>query len=107
VEKVNPDLVARYGDGKVYTVRYEAVNAMLLNEFLKEHRTVQELKSTAAKQEATITQQRKDFQATVAQQQEEIKALSASLKEQAAQIQKVSDQLEVSKAAPQIVVSNQ
>jgi len=42
VEKVNPDLVARDADGKAYTVRYEAVNAMLLNEFLKEHRTVQE-----------------------------------------------------------------
>ena len=52
VEKVNPDLVARDAEGKVYTVRYEAVNAMLLNEFLKEHRTVQELKSTVAKQEA-------------------------------------------------------
>src|SRR4029077_4191039 len=54
VEKVNPDLVARDEQGKVYTVRYEAVNAMLLNEFLKEHRTVQELKSTVAKQEAII-----------------------------------------------------
>src|SRR2546428_4463293 len=62
VEKVNPDLVARDDEGKRYTVRYEAVNAMLLNEFLKEHRTVQDqqatimqVKSTAAKQEATIT----------------------------------------------------
>ena len=43
VEKVNPDLVVRDNDGEIYTVRYEAVNAMLLNEFLKEHRTVQEL----------------------------------------------------------------
>src|SRR5438034_7118046 len=60
VEKVNPDLVARDADGKVYTVRYEAVNAMLLNEFLKEHRKVQELQSTLAKQEATISQQKKD-----------------------------------------------
>ena len=99
VEKVNPDLVARDADGKAYTVRYEAVNAMLLNEFLKEHRTVQEqeatimeLKSVAAKQEATA-----------ALQQQEIKALTASLKEQAAQIQKVSAQLEASKAAPQVV----
>ena len=49
VEKVDPDLVARDDHGKPYTVRYEAVNAMLLNEFLKEHRTVQELKSIAAK----------------------------------------------------------
>jgi Chaperone of endosialidase len=102
VEKVNPDLVVRDAGGKVYTVRYEAVNAMLLNEFLKEHRKVEEqeatitqVKSTAAKQEAAI-----------AEQQQEIKALTASVKQQAAQIQKVSDQLEVSKATPKIVVSN-
>jgi hypothetical protein len=82
VEKVNPDLVARDDQGKVITVRYEAVNAMLLNEFLKEHHKVREL------------------EATIAQQQKEIKALSASLKQQALQIQKVSDQLEVSKPAP-------
>jgi trimeric autotransporter adhesin len=54
VEKVNPDLVARDADGKVYTVRYEAVNAMLLNEFLKEHRTVQELKKEIAALTATV-----------------------------------------------------
>src|SRR4029077_7796813 len=79
VEKVNPDLVARDAQGKPYTVRYEAVNAMLLNEFLKEYRTVQESKSTAAKHEAIA-----------AQQQAEIQALTASLKEQAALIQKVT-----------------
>jgi len=90
VEKVNPVLVARDGQGKVNTVRYEAVNAMLLNEFLKEHRKVQEL-------EAAIAQQQKDF----ARQQKEVKALAASLKEQALQIQKVSGRLEVSKPAPQ------
>jgi hypothetical protein len=99
--------VVRDPEGKVFTVRYEAVNAMLLNEFLKEHRAVQELKSTAAKQEATIAKQQKDFQATAAQQQQEIKALSASLKEQAAQIQKVSAQLELRKPAPQTVANNQ
>jgi uncharacterized coiled-coil protein SlyX len=94
-------------------VRYEAVNAMLLNEFLKEHRKVEEqqatigrLETTAAKQEATIAQQRKDFEATAAQEQKEIQALTASLTEQAAQIQKVSAQLEVSKPAPQTTVSN-
>ena len=100
MEKVNPALVARDADGKVYTVRYEAVNAMLLNEFLKEHRKVQEL-------EATVAQQQQDFQSTIAQQQKEIKALAASLKEQASKIQKVSDQLEVSKPAPQLVADNQ
>jgi septal ring factor EnvC (AmiA/AmiB activator) len=83
VEKVNPDLVARDEQGKPCSVRYEAVNAMLLNEFLKEHRTVQELKSTVAKQEATIAQQQKDFRATAAQQQSEIQALTKVLKEQA------------------------
>jgi uncharacterized coiled-coil protein SlyX len=85
VEKVNPDLVARGSDGKPYTVRYEAVSAMLLNEFLKEHKTVQELKSIVAKHEATA-----------AQQQKQIEALTAGL-------QKVSAQLELSKPAPQTV----
>jgi trimeric autotransporter adhesin len=93
VEKVNPDLVVRDEQGKPYSVRYEAVNAMLLNEFLKEHRTVEE-------QEATIAQLKKDFRATVTQ-------LTARLDQQAAQIQKVSAQLEVSKSAPQIVANNQ
>jgi trimeric autotransporter adhesin len=103
VEKVNPDLVARDAKGEPYTVRYEAVNAMLLNEFLKEHRkneeqeaTITALKSSAAKQETTI-----------AQQQKEIKALAASQKEQALQIQKVSAQLQVSKPATQMVVNDQ
>jgi hypothetical protein len=90
---VNPDLVARDDEGKIVTVRYQAVNAMLLNEFLKEHRKVEE-------QEATITQLTKDFRAAVAQ-------LTARLDEQAAQIQKVSAQLEASKPAPQVVNNNQ
>jgi len=117
VEKVNPDLVARDAEGKVYTVRYEAVNAMLLNEFLKQHRrvedqetTITQLKSTAAKQETTITQLESTVgkqEATIAQQQEGMEILSASLKEQTSQIQKVSDQLEVSKPAPQMAVNNQ
>ena len=88
VEKVNVDLVARDEQGKPYTVRYEAVNAMLLNEFLKEHRTVQELKSTAAKQEATI-----------AIQQKQIDALTAGL-------QKVNAQFELGKTAPRTVLNN-
>jgi hypothetical protein len=89
VEKVNPDLVARDADGKAYTVRYEAVNAMLLNEFLKEHRKGQE-------QDATISQ----LKAELAQQQTEITALSA-------QIQKVSAQVELSKPALRTVLNNQ
>jgi len=89
VEKVNPDLVARDEQGKPYTVRYEAVNAMLLNEFLKEHSKVQKLEATAVEQQKTI------------------EALTASLKEQASKIQKVSDEVELSRAASRIVVNNQ
>jgi hypothetical protein len=74
VAKINPDLVARDAKGEVYTVRYEAVNAMLLNEFLKEHRKVQEL-------------------------EKQVEKLTAGL-------QKVSDQLELSKSAPQMVGNN-
>jgi uncharacterized coiled-coil protein SlyX len=86
VEKVNPDLVTRDADGKVYTVRYEAVNAMLLNEFLKEHRKVEKQETTISQLNSTLAQQQKDFQATVAQ-------LTARLDEQASQIQKVSAHL--------------
>src|SRR5205823_7651935 len=100
VEKVNPDLVARDDEGKPYTVRYEAVNAMLLNEFLKEHRKVEEQDRRVQKQEATIASQQKEFQSAVAQQRKEIQHLRASLAEQAAQIQKAGAQLEVSKAVP-------
>ena len=85
VEKVNPDLIVRDKEGKPYSVRYDQVNAMLLNEFLKEHREVAELKST------------------VAEQRKGMEAIAAQLKEQAAQIQKVSAQLEASKPAPQVV----
>jgi trimeric autotransporter adhesin len=106
VEKVNPDLVARDDQGKPYTVRYEAVNAMLLNEFLKEHKKVEQLKSTMAKQEATINQlkstvaqQQKDFQATARCQQKQIEALTAGL-------QKVSAQVKMIRPAPQTVVDN-
>ena len=93
VEKVNPDLVARDDEGKPYTIRYEAVNAMLLNEFLKEHRKVQE-------QGATIAQQRRDFEMAIAKQQKQIEALTAGL-------QTVSVQLELTKSAPQTVLNNQ
>jgi trimeric autotransporter adhesin len=81
VEKVNPDLVIREANGRPQTVRYEQVNAMLLNEFLKEHRTVNELK------------------ATVAQQQKQLEALTAGL-------QNVSAQLELNKTAPQTVLND-
>ena len=96
VAKVNPALVLPDKEGKPYTVRYDAVNAMLLNEFLKEHKKVE-------KQEATITRLTNDFQTVSTQQRNEIQLLSAQLKAQAAQIQKVSAQLEASKPAPQVV----
>ena len=92
VAKVNPDLVTHDAKGDLYTVRYEAVNAMLLNEFLKEHRTVQELKSTVQKQQ-------NDFQSKLAEQQGQIEALTMGL-------QKVSAQVEMSHPAPQTVLNS-
>jgi hypothetical protein len=82
VAEVNPELVIRDERGEIYTVRYDAVNAMLLNEFLKAHRRIEE-------------------------QDKRIDQLTAQLKQQAAQIQKVSTQLELSKSAPQTVLNNQ
>jgi predicted ribosome quality control (RQC) complex YloA/Tae2 family protein len=103
VEAVDPDLVVRDKEGRVNTVRYEAVNAMLLNEFLKEHRKVEELASTVTKQQARIVQQRRDFQAKIGELEATI---TAQLKEQAEQIQKVSAQIEASRSAPQVVLNN-
>jgi hypothetical protein len=85
VAAVNPDLVMRDEKGEIYTVRYEAVNAMLLNEFLKEHRKNEKQEKTIAELKSGMT------------------ALAATVKEQASQIQKVSAQLEASKPAPQVV----
>jgi hypothetical protein len=81
VADVNPNLVVRDADGEIYTVRYEAVNAMLLNEFLKEHRKMQKLEAA-------------------------LEAVSERLKLQEARIQKVSAQLEPGKSAPQMVNNN-
>ena len=100
---MNPALVMVDDQGKPFTVRYDEVNAMLLNEFLKEHRKVEEqqatitqVESNAERQEATITHLESavaHFESTVGKQQKEIQALTAALKAQAAQIQKVSDQI--------------
>jgi len=103
VEKVNPDLVARDEQGKPYSVRYEAVNAMLLNEFLKEHRKVEQLEETVAKLKSTAANQ----EAINAQQQKGMKALAARLEEQASEIQKVSAQGEMSNRAPKMVLNDQ
>ena len=86
VEKVDPDLVVRDADGKVNTVRYEAVNAMLLNEFLKEHRRVEE--------------QRNHFETKIAQQQKQIEVLTAGL-------QKVTAQVESGKTSVRVAISNE
>jgi Chaperone of endosialidase len=103
VEKVDPALVYRNAKGQVESVRYEMVNAMLLNEFLIEHKKVEEkqaaieqLKSNAAKQEATISELRKD-----------VGVLTAQLKEQAAQIQKVNARIEANELTPQLVSNGQ
>jgi len=92
VAEVNPDLVVRDKDGEIYTVRYDTVNAMMLNEFLKEHRTVEE-------QEVTITQLKTELQATAARLQKQVDALTAGL-------QRVSEQFEMHKPAPQTVLNN-
>jgi Chaperone of endosialidase len=92
VAKVNPDLVVRDRNGEIYSVRYEAVNAMLLNEFLKAHRKIEQ-------QEVIITQLKNELQATAAHQQKQIEALTAGL-------QKVSAQIRLSKPAPQTVQNN-
>jgi len=89
VAEVNPDLVVRDADGEIYTVRYDAVNAMLLNEFLKEHQKVEEQDHRLQKREAII-----------AKQQQQIDALTAGL-------QKVSAQVEMSGSAPQLAVNYQ
>ncbi len=89
VEKVNPDLVARDEQGKPYSVRYEAVNAMLLNEFLKAHRKMEEQEATIAQLKATSLKQRE----VNAEQQKAMETLAARLNEQAAQIETVSAQI--------------
>ncbi len=92
VAKVNPDWITRDPKGEVYGVRYETIPVLLLNEFLKEHKKVED-------QQASIA----DLKSTVALQQKEVQVLTAQLKEQAAQIQRVSAQLEASKPAPKVV----
>jgi hypothetical protein len=96
VAEISPELITRDENGNPQTVRYESINAMLLNELLKEDRKLQEMEVIAA-------QQKKDFEATIAQREKQIKSLIANLREQAREIQKVSARLEASKPVPQIV----
>jgi uncharacterized coiled-coil protein SlyX len=99
VAEVNPDLVVLDGDGEPLTVRYDAVNAMLLNEFLIEHKKVEEQQTNITQLNSKMAEQA----AIIAQQQKGMEVLTAQFKEQAAQIQKVSAQLDVSKPAAQVV----
>jgi trimeric autotransporter adhesin len=95
VAEVVPDLVGRNKKGEPESVRYDQINAMLLNEFLKAHKRVEA-------QQATIT----ELKSTVAQQQKGMETLTAQLEEQAAQIQKVSAQVEMNKPATRMVLNN-
>ena len=92
--KVNLDLVVRDKKGDIFTVRYDAVNAMLLNEFLKEHKTVEEQQATIAKLKSTVAQQ----QQRSAQQEQQIVVLTSGL-------QKVSAQVEMIKGTPRMVAN--
>jgi len=109
VVAVNPDLVVHDEKGEIYTVRYEAVSAMLLNEFLKQHCKVEQLERKIQEQDCKVREQAATIsamQSTVTQQQKGMEVLTAQLRQQAAQIQRVSAQLEGSKLA-QVVNNNQ
>jgi endosialidase-like protein len=92
VAEINPDLVVRDEKGEVYTVRYDAVNAMLLNEFLKEHHKLQEL-------EASVAQERRDSETTITGLKKEMESIIARSNEQDSKIQKLSTQVELNQAA--------
>jgi hypothetical protein len=99
VDKVNPDLVVRDEDGKPYSVRYDQVNAMLLNEFLKEHKRVEQL-------EVAVAQQRNDFEAAITELKKELQSVAARSKNQDDQIQKVKAQFVVNGAGSRVVATN-
>lgn len=101
VAKVNPALVGVDKEGRPHSVQYMKVEAMLLNEFLKEHKKVEEQQSRIENQQASIA----ELRATVAQQAKGMQVLIAQLKEQAAQIQKVSAKLQMSKPAPHVAAN--
>ena len=99
VEKVNPNLVVHDKEGKPYSVRYDQVNAMLLNEFLEDHGRLEEQQATIADLKSTVAQQQKSFQSKLSEQEKQITDLASGLA-------KVSAQLESIKPAPQVVVNN-
>ena len=101
VAEIDPNLAIRNGKGEIESVRYNAINVMLLNEFLKEHKRVEQLEATVAQQrkdfDGAMARQQKELEATRTQQQNEIEVLTTGLKEQASQVQKVSAQVEASR----------
>jgi uncharacterized coiled-coil protein SlyX len=101
VAEVDPNLVARDKDGKPFSVRYDQVNAMLLNEFLKDHQKVEAQQIKISQQQATIT----ELESMVAQQQKGTEALAAQLDWQATQIQKISAQVEINKPVSKVVAN--
>jgi hypothetical protein len=109
VAAVNPDLVVRDKNGEIYTVRYDAVNAMLLNEFLKEHRKVEQQAREMQEQQATIAELKSDAvkqEATISQLKKELEIVVACLKEHDSRIQKVSAQIEVSEPFARTALNN-
>jgi predicted ribosome quality control (RQC) complex YloA/Tae2 family protein len=126
VAEVNPDLVVRDDKGDIYTVRYDAVNAMLLNEFLKEHKKVEEQgremnkqKTTITQLESTIAEQHESFESKLAQQEKQIEALTSGLQKVSAQLAAASPSdggIEIGKfatgricsgrPAPEVVLNN-
>jgi hypothetical protein len=102
VAKVDPRLAVLDGKGQIESIRYNAITAMLLNEFLKEHKRVEAQQSKIEEQEATIA----ELKSTAARQQKGMDVLTAQLKEQTAQIQKVSTQVQISRSATKVTFNN-
>ena len=102
VAKVDPKLAVRDGKGQIESIRYNAITAMLLNEFLKEHKRVEAQQSKIEEQEATIA----ELKSTAARQQKGMDVLTAQLKEQATQIQKVSTQIEIRRSTTKVTFND-
>jgi len=100
VAGVNPDLVVRNKNGEIWSVRYDQINAMLLNEFLKEHKKVEAQQATIAELKSTVTRQQNSFQSKLAEQQGQIKALASGL-------QKVSAQIQTNRSAPRVAFNRE
>jgi hypothetical protein len=104
VASVNPELVACNVEGQPESVHYEMINAMLLNEFLKEHRKVEEQQAAITELRSVVAQQQAKFQSVIAEQRKEFEA---RLKQQDAKIQRVRDEVGLSKPAPRIVATSE